>query len=175
MVADAKQARQGKKQAKKENIGSSIDDSDGPSRSVPEVEDEILRRGNLCFASWYAKTLRDVLLYFDQQVDQALIMKMPHEGLQQLLEYWFDLRLKGNKDRVRTPNKRELFTNMRRVYEHLGSRLRFVIVDRENGMPDWECMELFIVDQQNGTSGEISYKPLTTSVCTRIVVVEAQL
>ena len=92
---------------------------------------------------------------------------------QQLLEYCFDLRLKENKDRVGTPNKRELFTNMRRVYEHLGSRLRFIIVDRENGMPGWESMNRFSVDQQNGTSVEISYKPLTTNACSGIVVVEA--
>ena len=77
------------------------------------------------------------------------MVKMPHVGLQQLMEYCFDLRWKGNKDRVGTPHKRNLFATMRKTYIHLGSKLRRIIVDSDTGMPDWESMELFKVGEQH--------------------------
>ena len=137
----------GRRKKKKES-GSS--DEEAKCRVIPEIENEVLRRGNLCFANWYSKTIRQCLLYCDQQVDATLVVKMPHEGLQQLMEYCFDLRLKGNKDRVGTPHKRNLFANIRNTYIHLGSKLRRIIVDNDTGMPDWESMELFKVGEQHG-------------------------
>ena len=157
MVANTKISRKKKKKENKDS-DSPPDEGGRKARPIPEVEDEILRRGNLCFANWYGKTIKECLLYCDQQVDQALVMKMPLEGLQQLMEYCFDLRLKGNKDRVGTPHKRPLFANMRKVYIHLGSKLGNIIVDCETGTPDWESMSLFVVGQQLENVVTVTYK-----------------
>ena len=84
MVANTKKSRQ----KKKKNKESGSSDEEAKCRVVPEIENEVLRRGNLCFANWYSKTIRQCLLYCDQQVDATLVVKMPHDGLQQLMEFY---------------------------------------------------------------------------------------
>ena len=101
-------ARRAAKKKKKDAQGDGEDESseEQAPRVQVQLEDIVLRRGQLVFANWCKKLCLEIMAYVDTGVDMTSLLQLPQIVLHQIMEYIFDLRLHGSaKDKVGTPQK----------------------------------------------------------------------
>ena len=96
-----------------------------------------MRRGFMLFGHLQKQLCMELLEYFDQTAVLEPIRALEQEGLYQVMEFVFDLRLLGEqKDKTGRTCKRTLFNNLKSVHESFGCcKLQFVVVDMEKKAP----------------------------------------
>ena len=81
--------------------GSSESDEEIVARPVPVVKEEIMRRGVMLFGEWPKQLCMELLEYCDQTAVLEPIRALEQEGLHQVMEFVFDLRLLGGTTKTR--------------------------------------------------------------------------
>lgn len=118
------------------------DDEDGdeepaPRRGVIDLSG-VIGRNNYVFGKWRKKNLGELIHFCDPDImDTQTIQIMKLLSLQQSFECATDIKLFGDEqDRVGCSAKKQLFENIKRLYERNGRRFRFLVVSLSDGKLD---------------------------------------
>ena len=115
-----------------------------------------LPRGQVIFANWNLKYGQALLHYCDNKLftKQVLTKWTDDTEIYKLIEYAWRLRLFGPKhllDKVGSRNKKELFDNLKSMYEENGRPLREFSKDIVKGFVDWTNRGVYNAEDQSTT------------------------
>lgn len=147
VVKNEKEKQAAARKKRRSRVGRGAADGDDEAGDYEETTHEAivvdlsgeLHRGQVTFGTWVKQLCLDAITYMDPDfVDRKVFKTLPVEELRKVIEYATDIKFFGQElDRVAAIQKRPLFEIIAKLYHRLGSRIRYLNINMEDGSMGW--------------------------------------